>query len=77
MDLLSIVVNNQEPMEIILLTYFEIESCVSKQLGTCHWRSFENKVDKYAVTVVDNENNVLVIYQKGKVENMRKQYFTF
>ena len=42
------VINNKEPMEIILLTYFEIESavngisCVSKQLGTCHWGNFAN-----------------------------------
>ena len=28
MDLVSMVVNNKEPMEIILLIYFEIESTV-------------------------------------------------
>ena len=39
------VVNNKEPMKIILLTYFEIESTVMgfhEQLRICYWRNFEN-----------------------------------
>ena len=48
MDLVLMAINNKEPMEIILLTYFEIDStvngisCVSKQLGTCHRGNFAN-----------------------------------
>ena len=81
--------NNKQPMEIILLKYFEIESTVmgfhvyrnnwepviGEVLKTC--MDPQNDVDKYAVAVVDNETMLLVIYQKGKVENIRKQYFTF
>ena len=65
------VVNNKESMEIILLTYFEIDSTVmefhvyqnnwepiiGKVLKTC--MEPQNKVDKYAVAVVDKENNVI------------------
>ena len=71
MDLVLMVVNNKEP--IILLTYFEIESTVmgfhvvhrnnwdpsfiGEVLKTC--MELRNKVNKYAVAVVDNENNVI------------------
>ena len=85
------VVNNEEPLEIILLTYFEIESTV---MGFhVYWNSWEpvirevlkmcmepqNEVDEYAVAVdnVDNESNVIGNLPKGGVEIMRKQYFTF
>ena len=37
----------------------------------------QNEVNKYAVAVADNENNVIGQLPKEKVENMPKQYFTF
>ena len=37
----------------------------------------QNEVDKYAVAVVDNENNVIGHLPKGKSRKYRKQYFTF
>ena len=89
MDLVSMVVKNKEPMEIILLTSFEIDSTVvgfhvyrnnwepviGEVLKTC--MEPQNAVHKYAVAVVDNENNVIGHLPKGKVENMPKEYFTF
>ena len=45
MDLVSMVVNDKEPMKIILLIYFEIKSTVMgfhEQLRICYWRNFEN-----------------------------------
>ena len=63
------VVSNKEPMKIILLTYFEIESIVmcilyfmcieiiGEVLKTC--MEPQSKVNKYVVAVVDNENNVV------------------
>ena len=81
-DLVSMVVNNKESMEIIRLTYLEIDSTVmefhvyqnnwepmiGEVLKTC--MEPQNKVDKYAVAVVIRRTMLLVIYQKGKVENM-------
>ena len=78
MDLVSIVINNKEPMEIILLTYFEIESTVmgfhvyrnnrqpaiGEVLKTC--MEPQEEVEKYAAAVVDNENNVIGHLPKGK-----------
>ena len=81
-DLVSMVVNNKESMEVIRLTYLEIDSTVmefhvyqnnwepmiGEVLKTC--MEPQNKVDKYAVAVVIRRTMLLVIYQKGKVENM-------
>ena len=77
MSLVSMVVNNKEPMEIILLTYFETESkvmgfhvyrnnwepVIGEVLKTC--MEPQNEVDKYAVAVVDNKNNVIGHLPKG------------
>ena len=89
MDLVLMVVNNKEPMEIILLTYFEIESTVKgfhvyrnswepvigDVLETC--MEPQNEVDKYAVAVVDNENNVIGHLSKGKGGKYPKTIFYF
>ena len=70
MDLVSVVLNNKEPVQIILLTYFEIEltvmgfpvfrnnweSVIGEVLKTC--MEPQNQVDKCAVAVVNNEDNV-------------------
>ena len=78
MDLVSMVVNNKEPMEIILLTYFEIESTamrfhvyqnnlepvIGKVFKTC--MEPQNEVAKCAVAVVDNENNITSHLPKGE-----------
>ena len=78
MDLVSMVVNNKDPMEIILLTYFEIESkvmgfhvyrniwefVIGKVLKRC--MEPQNEVHKYAVAVVDNANNVIGHLPKEK-----------
>ena len=90
MDLVSVVVNNKEPMKIIPLTYFETESAVMGfHVYRNNWRPVngevlkaciepQNKVSKYAVAVVDNESNTQEsLCQKGKAENMQKQYFSF
>ena len=76
------VVIDKEPMEIILLTYFEIDSIVvgfnvyqsnqkpvtGEVLKTC--MEPQNEVHKYAAAVVDNESNVtdhqLTKGKKGK-----------
>ena len=66
MDLVSVVANNKEPMEIIILTYCEIvstvmafhdhrnnwETVIGEVLKMC--MAPQNKVNKYAVAVVDN-----------------------
>ena len=88
MDLVSMVVNDKEPMEIILLTYLEIESTVVefhvyrnnwepviRVLKTC--MEPQNEVDKYAVAVVDNENNVIGHLPKGKSGKYAKTIFHF
>ena len=89
MDLVSIVVNNQEPIEIILLTYFEIESTVMGfHMYRNNWEPVigevlkacmdpQNEVDKYAVAVVDNENNVNGHLPKGKSGKYAKTIFYF
>ena len=90
MDLVSVVVNNKEPMKIIPLTNVETESAVMGfHVYRNNWRPVneevlkaciepQNKVNKYAVAVVDNENNTQEsLYQQGKAENMQKQYFCF
>ena len=89
MDLVSMVVNNKEPMEIILLTYFEIESTVvgfhvyrnnwEPVIGEV-WKTCmepQNEVDKYAVAVVDNENNIIGHLPKGKSGKYAKAIFYF
>ena len=89
MDLVSMVANNKQPMEIILLKYFEIESTVmgfhvyrnnwepviGEVLKTC--MEPQNEVDKYAVAVVDNENNVVGYLSKGKSGKYTKVIFYF
>ena len=89
MDLVSIVVNNKEPMEIILLTYFEIESTVMGfRVYQSNWELVvrevlkacmepQNEVDKYAVAVVGNENNVIGHLPKGKSGKYAKRIFYF
>ena len=89
MDPVLMVANNKVPIEIILLTYFEIESTVmgfhvyqnnwkpvnGEVLETC--MEPQNKVDKYAVAVVDNESNVIGHLPKGKSGKYAKTVFYF
>ena len=88
MDLVSMAVNNKEPLEIILLKNFEIQSTVmgchvywnnwgpvmGEVLKTC--MELQNKVDSIQWLLLKMRTMLLVI-QKGKVENLLKQYFTF
>ena len=83
------VVNNKDPMEISLLTYFETESTVMGfhayrnnwepviryVLKTC--TEPQNEVDKCAVAVVDNYNNVIGHLRKGKSGKYAKTIFYF
>ena len=83
------VVNSKEPMEVILLTYFEIESTVmgfhvyrnnrepviGEVLKTC--MEPQNEVDKCAAAVVDNESNVIGHLPKGKSGKYAKTIFYF
>ena len=89
MDLVSMVINNKEPMKIILLTYFEIESTVmgfhvyrnnrqtviGEVLKTC--MEPQEEVEKYAAAVVDNENNVTGHLPKGKSGEYAETIFYF
>ena len=89
MDLVSLTVNNKVPMEIILLIYFEIESTVmgfhvyqnnwkpaiGEVLKTC--MESQKEIDKYAVAVVDNEDNVIGLLSKGKSGKYTKTIFYF
>ena len=89
MDLVSMVVNNKESMEIILLVYFEIESTViGFHVYRNNWEPVigevskarmepQNEVNKYAVAVVDNENNVIGHLPKGKSGKYAKKIFYF
>ena len=89
MDLVSMDVNNKEPMEIILLTYFEIESTVMGfQVYRNNWEAVigevlktfmepQNEVDKYSVAVVNNENNVIGHLSKEKSGKYAKTIFYF
>ena len=90
MDLVSMVVNNKEPMKIILLTYFEIESTdiefdmyrkncepvIGEVLKRCIW-SYRTKSISMQWRLLIMKTVLFVLYQKGKVEKMRKYYFTF
>ena len=90
MDLVSMVVNNKEPMKIILLTYFEIESTdiefdmyrkncepvIGEVLKRCIW-SHRTKSISMQWRLLIMKTMFFVLYQKGKVEKMRKHYFTF
>ena len=83
------VASNKEPMEIILLTYFEIELTVrgfrvyqnnwepviGEVLKTCIRP--QKEVDIYAVAVVDNENNVIGHLPKVKSGKYGKAIFYF
>ena len=51
------------------------EPVIGEILQTCMEQ--QNEVDKYAVAFLVMRTMLLVIYLKGKVENMRKQYFSF
>ena len=76
-------------MEIILLTYFKIEQTVTRfYVYRNNWEPFigdvlktcmepQNEVDKYAVNVVDNENNFTGHLPKGKSEKYAKTIFYF
>ena len=88
MDLVSMAVNDKEPMEIILLTYLEIESTVMEfHVYRNNWEPVirvlkacmepQNEVHKYAVAVVDNENNVIGHLPKGKSGKYAKTIFYF
>ena len=76
-------------MEIILVTYFDIESKVMGfHVYQNNWEpvtgevlkmrmELQNEVDKYAVTVFDNENNVISHLSKGKNGKYAKTIFYF
>ena len=82
-------VNNKEPMEIILLTYFEIESTVMGfHVYRNNWEPVieevlkrcmepQNEVDKCAVAVVDNENSVIDYLLKRKSGKYAKTILYF
>ena len=77
MDLVSMVINNKEPMEIILLTYIEIESTlVGFHVYRKNWEPVLGEVLKTCMEpqneVVDNENNVIGHLPKGKSEKYAK-----
>ena len=88
-DLVSMVENYEEPLEIILLTCFEIESrviglhvyqnnwepVIGEALKTC--MEPHNKVNNYAVAVVDNKKNIIGHLPKGKSGKYAKTIFYF
>ena len=88
MDLVSMVVNNKQPMENSC-NIFEIESTVmgfrvyrnswkpviGEVLKTC--MEPQNEVDKYAVAVVNNDNDVIGHLPKGKSVKYAKTIFYF
>ena len=76
------VINNKEPMEIILLTYIEIESTlVGFHVYRKNWEPVLGEVLKTCMEpqneVVDNENNVIGHLPKGKSEKYAKTICCF
>ena len=90
MDLMSLIVNNEDPMEIIILRNFETTSTVmgfhvyrskwQPVIGQVLKTRMEpmNEVDKYAVAVLDDkENNVVGHLPKGQSGKYAKTIFYF
>ena len=85
----QIIENIEKPMEIILLTCYEIESTVmgyhvyrnswkpiiGEVLNTCN--EPQNEVDKYAVAVLDSDNTAVGHLPKGKSGKYAKTIFYF
>ena len=85
MDLMSLAVNNEDPMEIIILRNFETTSTVMEfHVYRSKWQPVigqllkTHEVDKYAVAVLDDkENNVVGHLPKGQSGKYAKTIFYF
>ena len=89
MDLVSMVANYEEPMEIILLTYHEMNSTVMGfHVYRNKWEPVfgeilntrmepQNEVDKYAVAVLDKEKSVIGHLPKVTSGKYAKTIFYF
>ena len=89
MDLISMIINYEDPLEIILLKNFETKSTIMGfHVYRTKWKPVigkvlktrmepTNEVDKYAVAVIDEKENVVGHLPKGTSGKYAKTIFYF